>query len=138
MEDTFYLSDIQTHMGDAVRHIYGVEYGMGESDINSSDLPVVVNRIALNMNQINQYDPPPNPAKLTDSRSRDYVEMYGSDSWELDALEPRVLTRLIQDQVWEYIDTDIWDRNIEREDRGRETLKGVRERLIGSRSDEEE
>ncbi len=58
-----------------------------------------VNRIALNMSQIDQYSPPPNPAKLTDSRCADYISKYGSQSWELDALEPRVLDELIKDEV---------------------------------------
>jgi hypothetical protein len=33
-------------------------------------LPLEVRRIALNMDQVEEYDPPPNPAKLTDSRVR--------------------------------------------------------------------
>lgn len=45
-------------------------------------------RLALNYDQIQAYNPPPNPAKLTDSRSSGYVSRYGVSSWELDALEP--------------------------------------------------
>jgi len=61
-------------------------------------------RIALNMDQVNQYDPPPNPAKFTDSRCHGYVQEYGNSSWELDALEPRVLTNLIKSHVDAYTD----------------------------------
>ena len=35
-------------------------------------------RIALNMDQIEQYDPPPNPTKLTDSRCNAYIEEFGT------------------------------------------------------------
>jgi hypothetical protein len=56
---------------------------------------VTVNRIALNMAQVRAYDPPPNPAKLTDSRVDGYMERFGSSSWELDALDPQVLNDLI-------------------------------------------
>lgn len=71
------------------------------------DVPVI--RIALNMDQIEQYAPPPNPAKLTDSRGEAYVEEYGSESWELDALEPRILTALIQDTLEDFIDRPTMD-----------------------------
>ena len=47
-------------------------------------------RIALNMDQIETFNPPPNPAKLTDSRCKSYMDKYGDESWELDALEPKV------------------------------------------------
>jgi hypothetical protein len=56
-------------------------------------------RIALNMDQVRQYSPPPNPAKLTDSRCGEYIRTYGAESWELDALEPTVLVRLIQGKI---------------------------------------
>ena len=57
---------------------------------------VEVKRIALNMEQVEQYNPPPNPAKLTDSRYQSYISEYGEESWELDALDPRTITGLIQ------------------------------------------
>lgn len=65
---------------------------------------VSVRRIALNLDQVDEYQPPPNPAKTTDSRFRDYVEQYGYESWELDALEPAVLSDLIQDHIRLYRD----------------------------------
>lgn len=37
------------------------------------------------MYYIEEYDPPPNPAKLTDSRVGGYLDAYGDESWELDA-----------------------------------------------------
>ena len=62
------------------------------------DLQVMfqVDRLALNMDQIDQYQPPPNPAKVTDSRAEGYIAEFGTESWELDALEPTVLAALIQ------------------------------------------
>lgn len=76
---------------------------------------VEVRRIALNMDQIEAYNPPPNPAKLTDSRGTAYVEQYGYESWELDALEPSVLTALIQDELASVIDQDEMDRRLAHE-----------------------
>lgn len=60
---------------------------------------VEVRRIALTLEQIEAYQCPPNPAKVTDSRYQSYQEVYGDESWELDALEPKVLSQLILDEV---------------------------------------
>ena len=67
-----------------------------------------IKRIALNMEQIESYTPPPNPAKLTDSRCQAYISEYGDESWELDALEPRVLRDLIREEVLNYRDEEIY------------------------------
>ena len=48
---------------------------------------IEVRRIALNMDQVRAYAPPPNFAKETDSRYAAYVERFGTTAcWELDAL----------------------------------------------------
>jgi len=74
--------------------------------LNLFGTDVYVARIALTWEQVQQYAPPPNPAKLTDSRCKNYIENYGSESWELDALNPTIIHNLIRDNV-EYL-TD-WD-----------------------------
>jgi hypothetical protein len=68
-----------------------------------------VERIALNMDQIEEYGPPPNPAKMTDSRFREYVMDYGTESWELDALEPAVIVDLIKEKVLNHRDEGLWE-----------------------------
>lgn len=65
------------------------------------DTHIKVKRIALNMDQVEEYDPPPNPAKTTDSRFETYQDEYGNESWELDALEPSVITDLIEEKISE-------------------------------------
>lgn len=60
---------------------------------------VVVKRIALNMDQIRHYNPPPNPAKETDSRFTEYLNRFGEESWELDALNPATLDQLIRGHI---------------------------------------
>jgi hypothetical protein len=69
---------------------------------------LIVRRIALTMDQVRQYSPPPNPAKTTDSRYRRYASQHGDESWELDALEPSVLHSLITDAIGEYVDIDAY------------------------------
>jgi len=90
---------------------------------------VEVKRIALTMDQVEQYNPPPNPAKLTDSRCVDYMNNYGEESWELDALEPPVLAALIEEHVAPYRDMDIWNAVLERENVEREALGEAAENM---------
>jgi len=76
-----------------------------------------VRRIALNMDQIDEFNPPPNPAKTTDSRFNDYAIKYGNESWELDALAPELLIDLIKTEIGGMLDADEWnDRKQEEED----------------------
>lgn len=82
-------------------------------------------RIALNMNQIEEYNPPPNPAKVTDSRAGKYIEVYGKQSWELDALDPDVLVNLVQDTIANYRDDDLWEDMLQIEREYKNTLKYV-------------
>jgi hypothetical protein len=86
-----------------------------------------VNRIALNMPQVRQYNPPPNPAKVTDSRSVGYIAEFGRESWELDALEPRVLRRLIDSEIRALIDMDEWAKRAQFEAEGQAMLSAFSE-----------
>lgn len=84
---------------------------------------VEVRRIALNMDQVRRYNPPPNPAKMTDKRAADYVANYGRQSWELDALEPKVIEALVRDEIEGLIDEDVWAFTRREEDEGRKYLR---------------
>lgn len=86
-----------------------------------------VDRIALNMDQIRRYNPPPNPAKLTDSRCEGYMAEHGDSSWELDALEPKVLHALITTAIEKSVDSEIWDHDAEVEAGHRTELKRFRD-----------
>jgi hypothetical protein len=78
---------------------------------------IEVRRIALTMAQIRKFRPPPNPAKVGDSRSPAYVKEYGDKSWELDALEPQMMVDLIRDTVDEYVEFGLWEDQMEEEKR---------------------
>lgn len=87
-------------------------------------------RMALNMDQIRQYNPPPNPAKITDSRSTAYIAEFGQSSWELDALEPRVISTLIQNALTRLIDKDVWDARAAEIKKGRATLQKISDNYV--------
>lgn len=86
---------------------------------------VKLDRLALNMEQVVRYGPPPNPAKLTDSRCHGYIAEFGDKSWELDALEPRVIAALIRENVTALIDPEKWKSKIKERDSARATLKAI-------------
>lgn len=77
-------------------NLYSSCYGE-ENDLQETK--VTIDRIALNMDQIEELSPPPNPAKVTDARFAAYVDEFGDESWELDAIEPGRLVQMIQDRI---------------------------------------
>ena len=86
---------------------------------------VYVKRVALTMNQIGTYNPPPNPAKITDSRASKYIDEYGNESWELDALEPQVITDLITNEVTALRNDEIYRSICDLEERGKDELRMI-------------
>lgn len=90
---------------------------------------IEVRRIALNMDQVEQYNPPPNPAKITDSRADAYIERFGRTSYELDALDPRSLDKLITTEIESLIDPDIWTESHREQRQRRKVLKSFYERF---------
>ena len=84
-----------------------------------------IRRIALNMDQVRKYDPPPDYAKPSDSRSDAYIEEYGDESWELDALQPQVMVDLIREAIEDLLDPDAWQDAVDDENCGKEDLKAA-------------
>jgi len=82
-----------------------------------------VNRIALTMEQVDELNPPPNPAKLTDSRCEKYIAEYGDESWELDALEPQYIRDLIDEHVDSLTDLDRRNVWLDRQEQERESIR---------------
>jgi hypothetical protein len=86
---------------------------------------IEVRRVALNMDQVEEYNPPPNFAKEADSRYADYVARYGEKCGELDALAPPVLAGLIRDELAGMIDAAQWRKREAAERRNRAMLDKV-------------
>jgi hypothetical protein len=74
------------------------------------------------MDQVTQYNPPPNPAKFTDSRFKSYEANYGKHCWELDALQPRVIVDLIREEILKWRNEDQFETAVEEEEKGKERL----------------
>jgi hypothetical protein len=81
----------------------------------SNQTPITVRRVALNMPQIHQYSPPPNPAKFSDSRAGKYVAQFGASSWELDALNPNTLAGITQKAIHTLRNDVLWNEDVAKE-----------------------
>jgi hypothetical protein len=114
----FYLGDHDPSGIDMTRDI---KERLALFTYDSVDIETV--RLALNWDQVEQWQPPENPAKETDSRYAVYVEEFGESSWELDAVEPATLAGLVERAVQDLIDHDIWDEVEERETAMRKELE---------------
>jgi hypothetical protein len=75
-------------------------------------LEIEMRRVALNMAQIKARKPPPNPAKVKDPRFLQYQELYGTESWELDALPPEYLAELVDTEIRRLIDPAAWKKRL--------------------------
>jgi hypothetical protein len=118
-EDTkpvlFYLGDHDPSGEDMVRDIRDrLEMFVGE--------PVEVQKLALTMAQVEKFNPPPNPAKLSDTRAAAYIEKYGDSSWEVDALPPQELSRIIRKAFKAIIDKDKLDVVLAKEEKDKQKL----------------
>ncbi len=85
-----------------------------------------VSRVALNAEQVEQYDLPPQMGKATDSRAGGFIQRHGKlVQVELDALPPDVLRRLYTEALGRYWDTPAYERALAREQAERIRLRGV-------------
>ena len=84
---------------------------------------ITVTRLALNADQVEQWNPPENPAKTTDSRYRAYMEKFGTSSWELDAIEPATLADLVRLAVVRLRDNDLYAQALNKEGRMKRELE---------------
>jgi len=86
------------------------------------EFTINVHRVALNMDQVHKLKPPENPAKITDSRAKEYIKNFGPSSWELDAIEPKMLARLVENAVMDLMDEDLFRASLAKQEKGREQL----------------
>lgn len=95
-----------------------------ELDIDFQIIPV-----ALTLDQVKKYKLPPNPAKLSDSRAEKYIKKYGKISWELDALKPQIMNKIVEEEILKHIDLDKYDAWIKKEKEQKKALEEFGETL---------
>ncbi len=131
MHDAYERFKIQEDAGNKVVVLY-----LGDHDPSGLDMirdiedrlvefgvdPQVI-PIGLTMAQIKKYNPPPNPAKITDPRAKNYILKHGNTSWEVDALNPKVLHQLVRNNVEKLIDMNLFNEKVNQEENDKEKLK---------------
>lgn len=113
----FYIGDHDPSGEDMVRDIKG--------RLKIFKCNAVIKKIALTMTQIKKYEPPPNPAKMSDPRANGYVNKHGKSSWEVDALRPDVLNKLLTSHIMKIIDMKKYNAVIELEKEEVENLQEI-------------
>lgn len=86
---------------------------------------VSVRRIALTIDQVKTYDLIPNPTKAADTRSAGYIADYGRQCWELDAIEPKELQRLVMSSIQQHLDMEQWEASQKLEEEHKTELREI-------------
>lgn len=118
----FYLGDHDPSGEDMVRDIRERLLMFGVDHID-------VTKIALTTAQVKKYNPPPNPAKITDPRAKKYIAKHGAVSWEVDALPPQELQKLIRAAFVKVIDKQKMDAVKLREQSDKDALREAAENI---------
>lgn len=119
-----YLGDFDPSGEDMVRDI--------TERMGMFGIALTVNKIALTMPQIKKYNPPPNPAKLEDPRSQGFIAEHGASSWEVDAIEPRELGKIITRAIEVSINKDAMQIVIEKENNDKAKLTKAVHKIMGN------
>lgn len=95
-------------------------------------LGVEFHRVALNPDQVEEYDLPRDPtsAKKTDTRYKKYAERYGDLAVEIDALHPERLKQIIKHSIESVVDMDLFEQQEEVEEMDQDKLESLRNEII--------
>lgn len=113
------------------------QQGRNEMYIDEKELFSVMH-VGLTTDQIKRFNPPPNPAKITDSRADGYIRNHGRESWELDAISPPDMEQIIEDAVLSILDEDKFSDMVKKEKKDKLDLQKLSDHYQKQNGDEEE
>jgi len=90
---------------------------------------ITVKRVALTYQQIIQLKLPPSPLKKVGQKRREYLRMYGDKVWELDALDPETLNKLLEEEIQKYIEWKAWKKEEAKIRREKKKLQTILEEV---------
>ncbi len=94
------------------------------------DVDIHAIKVALTFEQTQELDlPPALPAKETSSTYKAFEERYGSASWEVEALDPGTLQRLLRDAIDSTLDIDAFNSELDAEKQDAMRLKVIRQEV---------
>ena len=88
------------------------EYLDGYIDLDSA----VASALSLT-HQIQGHNPSPRFTEVSVTGARDYLSNHGKDSWEQNALEPKIISNLISGEIEINSDDAKWEATLERKER---------------------
>ena len=100
--------------------LYVGDYDPSGLHMSEIDLPrrlelydgkATIRRVALDKSDVTDTDLPSFEAesKSKDPRYKWFVQNYGKQAWELDALSPVILRKRVESEILKLIDMDLWD-----------------------------
>lgn len=108
------LRDIEKRISEFFIGDYQIEDDVSHSRV-LEEFNFKLSPIALTEHQIRMYNPPPNPAKITDPRAAHFIKTYGASSWEVDALRPEVLSDILEKHIMNNMDIEEYNKILEQE-----------------------
>jgi hypothetical protein len=85
-------------------------------------------RIALTLEQVEKYDLIPNDLKMSDKRASWYIDTTGcKNSFEVDALDPLILDQILEDEIKNFIDYNLYSQVCKREQHEKKKLREIAE-----------
>ncbi len=137
-----FLHDAMGRFDDAIsnREQNPIILYFGDYDPSGEDIPravqenlsrmgcdVTIERVALHQHQITEMHLPSVPAKVTDSRSRNWE---GTGVVELDAVEPNTLTEMVNTALQAHFNTELYNTLQERETQEREQYRAALKEFV--------
>jgi len=90
---------------------------------------VYVKRLALTLEQIDNLNPDSQPVKMTDTRSKKYIEKYGYETWEVDTLSSEYIQNLLVSEIERFIDMDLYNEIVKEEESEKQKLVEMIEKM---------
>jgi hypothetical protein len=72
---------------------------------------VEFHRCGINPEHLNMIDASPVPLKMTDTRTKDFIQQHGTTAYELDAFHPEQLQKIVRASIMDYTDMQSYGEN---------------------------
>ncbi len=92
--------------------------------VSERETGIPIRRIALTWEQIQRYRLPSVPVNRRDSRAKEYIRRYGDRCWEIEAMPPDLLRRILERELRRLVPREVLERR-ERKLQARRLVEGV-------------
>jgi hypothetical protein len=103
--------------------------GLSIAEVTGREMPIQVDRIALTMDQIRRYKLPSIRVKRSDSRAKKYMKRFGDSAWEVEAIPPMALLRIVRDELRKNVSPALLEE-IHLQEKAAKITKGLEREII--------